>query len=314
MGTEGTQSSREAMKSPMKRKLGKKKGSKAKKYRRREEGAGPKIKINRKMKKMYQKRAKDYNSDDEALEQEAGLVCSDQLDSESASSGEEGPVGLYVDEEKGDSNEEEDEIEEGARFVDGCRAFRIAFMKIMKTKISNNALGPVLSAHKKLIAEKLAEEESERKVKGEAKKEKLLVREKGHVKPANYLDIKDKFLIGVATKGVVKLFNAVSKAQSAQRGLNPSRSKDAKELRKQRKETFLSELRKPLGQANFSSTNSMKATNSTNTENQDQPGWAPLRDSYMLTDSKLKDWDKMPDPVVAVPEDGMRLDSSSDED
>lgn len=35
--------------------------------------------------------------------------------------------------------------------------------------------GPVLSAHKKLVAEKLAEEETERKVKGEAKKEKHLV-------------------------------------------------------------------------------------------------------------------------------------------
>lgn len=35
--------------------------------------------------------------------------------------------------------------------------------------------GPVLSGHKKLIAEKLAEEEEERKVKGDAKKEKHLV-------------------------------------------------------------------------------------------------------------------------------------------
>ena len=33
----------------------------------------------------------------------------------------------------------------------------------------------MLSAHKKLIAKKLAEEEAERKVKGEAKKEKQLV-------------------------------------------------------------------------------------------------------------------------------------------
>lgn len=24
------------------------------------------------------------------------------------------------------------------------------------------------------------------------------------------------------------------------------------------------------------------------------PAWAPLRDNYMLTNSKLKDWDKMP--------------------
>ena len=35
--------------------------------------------------------------------------------------------------------------------------------------------GPILSANKKLAAEKLAEEEAERKVKGEAKKEKQRV-------------------------------------------------------------------------------------------------------------------------------------------
>jgi len=35
--------------------------------------------------------------------------------------------------------------------------------------------GPVLSGHKKLVVAKLAEEDVERKVKGEAKKEKRLV-------------------------------------------------------------------------------------------------------------------------------------------
>jgi hypothetical protein len=71
-----------------------------------------------------------------------------------------------------------------------------------------------------------------------------LIAEKGHVKPGSYLDSHEKILIGVATKGVVKLFNAVNKAQHAQKGLNPSRSKDAKVLKKRRKEAFLSELGK----------------------------------------------------------------------
>lgn len=38
-----------------------------------------------------------------------------------------------------------------------------------------NLQGPVLSGHEKLVAEKLAEEDAERKVKREAKKEKQLV-------------------------------------------------------------------------------------------------------------------------------------------
>jgi len=29
-----------------------------------------------------------------------------------------------------------------------------------------------------------------------------------------------------------------------------------------------------------------------------QPAWAPLRDNYMLTSSKLKDWDKMPVSIL----------------
>lgn len=35
--------------------------------------------------------------------------------------------------------------------------------------------GPVLSAHKKLVVKKLAEDAAEKKVKGDAKKEKTLV-------------------------------------------------------------------------------------------------------------------------------------------
>ncbi|XP_030961422.1 uncharacterized protein LOC115982843 isoform X2 [Quercus lobata] len=56
--------------------------------------------------------------------------------------------------------------------------------------------------------------------------------------PANYLDSYEKFLRGVATKGV-------NKAQHAQKGLDPLSYKDAKAIRKWRKETFFSALGKP---------------------------------------------------------------------
>ncbi|OMO89663.1 hypothetical protein COLO4_19654 [Corchorus olitorius] len=170
------------------------------------------------------------------------------------------------------------------------------------------AEGPVLSGHKQLVAKKLAEEEAERKVKGEAKKEKHLVAEKGHVKPANYLDSHDKFLIGIATKGVVKLFNAVNKAQKAQKGLDPSRSKDAKVIRKRRKEAFFSELGKPARDS------SSKSNTSSDHKNDEAPGWAPLRDNYMLTNPKLKNWDKMADSTIADDAGRMSEDSGSDED
>lgn len=37
-----------------------------------------------------------------------------------------------------------------------------------------------------------------------------------------------------------------------------------------------------------------QAKESTDRVEDEQPAWAPLRDNYMLTSSKLKDWDKMP--------------------
>jgi len=79
------------------------------------------------------------------------------------------------------SDQEEDDEEEGVstsavtRFEQGCRAFRVAFLKIMNKKLPDDPLGPILSAHKKLVAAKLAEEAGEHKPKGEARKERRVL-------------------------------------------------------------------------------------------------------------------------------------------
>ncbi|XP_020253608.1 RRP15-like protein isoform X2 [Asparagus officinalis] len=251
-----------------------------------------------KMKKLFKKRAKAYNSDEseEEYEQEEEEDIADEQSSDEEEREEE-------EERDIDASDEEDD---GSRlgitkFSEGCRAFRTAFLKIMKKHLPNDPLGPVLSAHKKLIANKLLEEETEHKSKGEAKKEKHLAGEKGHVKPATFLDTKEKLLISIATKGVVKLFNAVNKAQNPQKDLNPSRSKDAKELAKRRKQAFLSEINKSATEKSDHgfSFYSTKVTKSASKENDDEPGWAPLRDSYILNNSKLKDWDRIPEFLVA---------------
>ncbi|KAG6507211.1 hypothetical protein ZIOFF_032552 [Zingiber officinale] len=179
-----------------------------------------------KMKKLFRKRAREYHSDEEE----------DDVDKEfpeDPSSDEEKDEDLGVGDYGSGGSEGDEEDEEGVkhgitRLLEGCRAFKVAFAKIMKRNLPDDPLGPILSAHKKLVAEKLAEEDSEQKMKGESKKQRHSADEKGHTKPDNFLDAKEKFLISVATKGVVKLFNAVSKAQSSQSGLNPSSSKDAK--------------------------------------------------------------------------------------
>ncbi|XP_042521256.1 RRP15-like protein [Macadamia integrifolia] len=300
-----------------KRKIGKSKGRNAKKRMKSFPGKGERVKIDKKMQKMFRRRAKEYNSDDEDDEQPTPEVGEESngafgqkevLEGNSSGEEEENVPGGTGNE--GSDEDEGDRSQPGiTKFVEGCRAFRIAFMKITKKNMPDNPLGPVLSAQKKLVAKKLAEEEAEWKSKGEARKEKQLVGEKGHVKPANFLDSHEKFLLGVATKGVVKLFNAVNKAQNAQKGLNPSRFKDAKALGKRRKDAFFSELRKTP-----SHTTSAKDTKHKGPEADEAPAWAPLRDEYMLTSSKLKDWDKMPETAMTDDMHGFPLDNSSDED
>ncbi|WOL00159.1 hypothetical protein Cni_G08872 [Canna indica] len=257
-----------------------------------------------KMKKLFRKRVKEYDSDDE---DEVDEEFQEDPSSDEEEEEREMDFSVRDDEIGGSEGDAEDDDGEGVqhgitRLVEGCRAFKIAFRKIMKRHITDDSLGPILSAHKKLVAQKLAEEDAENKVKGETKKEKHKAAEKGHIKPANFLDAKEKFLIGVATKGVVKLFNAVSKAQSSQSGLNSSSSKDSKVLAKRRKQAFFSELQKPAS----------KITDTKNKEKNNEPGWAPLRDSYMLTSSKLKDWDKNAEPATVVAQD--KVESSSDEE
>ncbi|RRT83050.1 hypothetical protein B296_00015992 [Ensete ventricosum] len=167
-------------------------------------------KPSRKMRKLFRKRAREYHSDEE-----------EESDEDPSSEEEESDRDLdFVDDDGSGGSERDDEDgREGAqhgitRFVEGCRAFRIAFMKIMKKHVPDDPLvsGPILSAHKKLVAEKLAEEVSENKTKAEMKKEKQMVgaigsaeAEKGHVKPATFLDAREKLLVSVATKGGIVL-------------------------------------------------------------------------------------------------------------
>ncbi|KHG09635.1 RRP15-like protein [Gossypium arboreum] len=240
------------------------------------------------MRYLFEKRARDYNSDDEEEEEKEDTV--EEAVSHDTPRGRGGDLSFEG------SDDSEGEEQGGGEIQPGIMRF---------------TEGSCIIRDKQLVAKKLTEEEAERKVKGEAKKEKHLDAEKGHVKPANYLDSQEKFLIGIATKRVVKLFNAVNKAQKAQKGLDPSRSKDAKVIRKRRKEAFFSELGKTsLPARDYSS----KGNTSSDSMNDEGPAWAPLRDNYMLTNPKLKDWDKMADSAIVDDVGRMSVDSGSDDD
>lgn len=262
--------------------------------------------------KLLRKRARDYNSDDE---DEAGDDRQQEhLPNPQRRVDEDDDEALsHSEPEEGEDEDEEEGASSSAvtRFEQGCRAFRVAFLKIMAKKLPDDPLGPIMSAHKTLVAAKLAEEVEEHKPKREARKEKRVAAEKGHVIPKDHLDSKEKELIKVATKGVVRLFNAVSKAQKSRKDLNPSRTKDAKVIAKERKNTFLSELEMPSHQDKKRNTSSNFSKHAVKDE--DEPAWAPLRDTYMLG-SKLKDWDKMKDSSAVSEEKKVPSIDSSDEE
>lgn len=145
---------------PRKRKLGTKKGGgKGKRRMKGIENAGqPKTKRRLKMKKLVKKRLREYNSDDDNHndESDAQLGASAGVHSgghEDGSSGEdEGLDDEEVEDEMGGSDVEGDEIHE-AKFFEGIRAFKVAFLKIMNTKISDDAMvgGEQISYHVALL-------------------------------------------------------------------------------------------------------------------------------------------------------------------
>ncbi|XP_051227271.1 uncharacterized protein [Lolium perenne] len=260
--------------------------------------------------KLLEKRARDYNSDDEddvkVQRQPRRLQPRPPKRRDGAGAGDAAPDEAEADapsseEEASSSGGESDDGEKVVtRFEEGCRAFRVAFTKIMSKRLADDPLGPILSAHKKLVAAKLAEEADEHRSKGDARKEKRIAAQKGHVMPANHVDNKEKMLIKVATQGVVRLFNEVSKRQ-ARKGLNPSRSKA---LAKEGTHSVPSSQ----GQKGQASSKFSKHIG----KDEDEPGWAPLRDTYMLG-TKLKDWDKAQDSDVAQQTE-VPLDNFSDDE
>ncbi|KAK4746592.1 hypothetical protein SAY87_025629 [Trapa incisa] len=171
-----------------KRKIVKKKSNNAKKKMKVFQGTGEKVKVDRKMKKLFHKRAKEYNSDDDGDDDDNAADKSFPNKNHGAYSERNGYGTRKLGAEKLDDEPELSEGEDDdedievlpavTKFAEGCRAFRVAFKSIIKKNALDDVLGPILSGQKKLVAQKLAEEESEKKLRGEAKKEKLLVFER----------------------------------------------------------------------------------------------------------------------------------------
>ena len=157
----------ESGKAPRKRKLGKKQGGKnsSKKSKMMPALQGQKkVKIDKKMKKLFRKRAREYNSDDDDDDDDesaapatigSGSLPSilnknhneEDIEGDEFSEGEAG--GDQARNENADdfqSGFSDDEGEEGdiqpgiTKFTEGCRAFRMAFRNIIKKSVSDDSL------------------------------------------------------------------------------------------------------------------------------------------------------------------------------
>lgn len=137
-----------AERGPRKRKSSKMKRSKTKNKARMLPVSGEKVKINQKMRKLFRKRAREYNSDDEdesapKIGDHISVFEENQIAGGGDSFESDGEDGQDVDTENKEFSDDNEsgEIQPGiANFAEGSRAFKMAFKSVLKNTISNDVL------------------------------------------------------------------------------------------------------------------------------------------------------------------------------
>ena len=144
-----------------------------------------------------------------------------------------------------------------------------------------------------------AEARREKRARNAEKSRKLELRERGHVVPKKGVadpasDQLERRLIQTATRGVVRLFNAVSKAQRDAAEADASRDKKKKTTLLSSK-GFMAELTKRT-KARTDDEIEMEAEILKKTAGQKKAeaegGWDVLSDGYLMGRNKMKDWEK----------------------
>lgn len=164
------------------------------------------------------------------------------------------------------------------------------------TKRGGSELLPKTKKQKKVeIEQKL-----DRRARSLLKRERLELRERGHHVPKKgtvdpVADQTERRMLQTATKGVVRLFNAVSKAQKtvADAGTRKGLGKVSKELTKG---SFLQELKKSnlerSARDEAAAARDKEKNKHDGAEKTESAGWDVLSDGYLMGRNKLKDWDK----------------------
>lgn len=120
--------------------VGHKRSYKAKKKQKQFPGMKERVKMDPKIKKMLQKKARDYNSDYEDEEINSDAEEEKQVSLKEDADDEDFDIELEGSEQE-EEEEEDGEIQPGiTKLAEGCRAFRIAFRSIMAKTVCDDAL------------------------------------------------------------------------------------------------------------------------------------------------------------------------------
>lgn len=180
-----------------------------------------------------------------------------------------------------------------------------AFAKVTHGRTEDRKAGAGILSGSKSVLKRQREEAAEEAIERKAKMLRQEMRKRGHAKvprrgeePSH--DVTEKLLLRTARKGVVRLFNAVSKAQKQvveqqavggrTKGQQLTKADFLAELRGKSKAS--SDSKAPRG---AKSATAVGVSPSEQAAASDVPAWAPLRDDDLAALSrgmKMKDWDK----------------------
>ncbi|XP_031559678.1 RRP15-like protein [Actinia tenebrosa] len=200
----------------------------------------------------------------------------------------------YSDEEKMSDQESVDEDNHNNDAKSGNEGWADAMAKILGKQLPEEKPA-VLTKYKKGNKRK-SEKKEEIKQKKKRADQRHTMFEKDHVVPDRSNLTYDRELVHIATRGVVKLFNAVSKHQKdteAKLKKATTEVKKSKVMESMNKTAFLDLLKSNSDEKQDKKKMETELNKGKNkqTEEDKSSSWNILRDDFMMG-AKMKDWDK----------------------
>eukprot|EP00743_Colponemidia_sp_Colp-15_P009508 GILK01010397.1.p1 GENE.GILK01010397.1~~GILK01010397.1.p1 ORF type:complete len:298 (+),score=96.17 GILK01010397.1:122-895(+) len=220
----------------------------------------------------------DEEEEDSDVDAEDDEMNDDELDA--------GIMGKKASDEDESGNEESgDEKAPGVSFA-------IAMHKILGKRLREDEEAAPILAKYKTTEERIRHEKEQMKKAKELAREKKRLKNKDHVLPDILNKDFERQLLKLATKGVVKLFNAVSQHQKSQDSISSTKVEDKKlkvdKVDQLSKANFLQLLKKNNNESKSSSKLTKAEPDSSSSKS---PSWSVFKDDYLMS-AKMKDWDK----------------------